>query len=226
MNKKNIIYFNGDSFTDDPLFREECYSQIDPSQNFIINNAMGGSWNPYIVKQTINELRYLDYLAKQNQTMVYACIIFTEVLRSPIELKILKKIKSQYNYEYLQDCLSELNKFYYTALMKNVSSLTNVKIHITTAFTDISWETDILPMYKIASKSNNHPICYNVSYLNIFGDTELINLGFNKLDLLELADSSLLRAKLLESLPNSKQLHIADREQYKLIVNSIQGVLL
>jgi hypothetical protein len=224
MNKKNIIYFNGDSFTDDPLFRQECYNRFKASEYFIINNAIGGNWNPNIVKQSVIELRYLDNWAKQTQTTVHAFIFFTEVLRSPIEHSLLKKIKAENNC--LLECLHELNKFYYSALIKTVSKLTNVKINVSTAFTDVSWETKIPPMYKTVLPDTRSDDCYSVSYLNIFGDTELLNLGFTKMDLLQLADSSLTRAKLLESIPNVKAFHINDREQYKLIIDSIQGVLL
>jgi hypothetical protein len=56
----NIIYFNGDSFTNHQYFRENSYDILSSDDKLIINNSIEGNCNTNIVKQPIKELSQLS----------------------------------------------------------------------------------------------------------------------------------------------------------------------
>lgn len=219
---KDIIYFNGDSYTDHSLFRHETNERL--GDYFVINNAISGNWNPNIVKQSNTDLVYLNNIALANQITVHAYIFLSEVLRSPIEINLLKGIinnlKTQYS---INEVLGELNKMYYLALVKTADNLSNVKLHVSTAFTDVSWDTDVQPMYKTIVTTE--ATCYSVSYLNKHDNSKLLKIGLTLAHLIEMADIAIARCDLIDAIPHSANLHINDATQYKSIMDSIQRTL-
>jgi len=222
----NIIYFNGDSFTDHRYFREESYNILSMDDRIIINNAISGNWNPNIVKQTIKELHQLDTLAEKTNGQVHAFIFFSELLRSPFEIKILKNIVKTYDKSLdLESALAKLAEFYYSSILSKTANLKNVYVHLSTAFTDLPIETKLRPMYEIITGNKATDVCYTVSYLSKNGDKELLNMGFGKTELLKLVKSSITRCDLIERIPNIRSYHFNNREQYKLIINSIKDLI-
>lgn len=219
---KDIIYFNGDSYTDHWLFRHEANARF--GDYFVINNAISGNWNPNIFKQSKFDLVYLDALAKENQITVHAYIFLSEVLRSPIETDFLKNIVNNLKTQCsVNEILEILNKMYYTALVETANNLSNVKLHVSTAFTDVSWETDVQPMYRNIITTD--ATCYSVSYLSKHSGSKLLELGFTLAQLIEMADIAIARCNLLDDMPDSAELHINNASQYKLIIDSIQRTL-
>jgi hypothetical protein len=180
----NIIYFNGDSFTDHRYFREESYDILSADDRLIINNSISGNWNTNIVKQTIKELFQLSELAEKTNGQIHAFIFFSELLRSPLEIKILDKIvKTHGVYNGLEFALAKLAEFYYSSILLKTMGLKNAYIHISTAFTDLPIDTKLRPMYEIVTGVKANDPCYTVSYLSKHGDEELLNMGFDKIEL-------------------------------------------
>lgn len=225
----NIIYFNGDSFTDHQYFREESYNILSSDDLMIINNSIAGNWNTNIVSKTIAELAHLDRLADQKKCKVHAFIFLSELLRSPTEIAILRKLaKTHGTSQGLEFCLSELAKFYYNAILYKVNQLANVTVHISTAFTDLPITTRLTPMYKTVCGIANTELtnnCYTVSYPAIHSDGEFLNMGFTKEDSIKVINASIERCKLLETIPNIYKYHFNSRQQYTLIINEIKNLL-
>lgn len=222
----NIIYFNGDSFTDHQYFREESYNILSSDDRLIINNSISGNWNPNIVKQTINELTQLSKLAEKTNSKVHAFIFFSELLRSPIEIRILNKIVKTYGINNgLDFALAKLAEFYYSAILIETMNLKNVYIHISTAFTDLPIDTKLRPMYEIVTGIKAKDTCYTVSYLSKHSDKELLGMGFNKIELLKLLETSIKRCNLIEEIPDVFNFHFNNKDQYKLIINSIKNLI-
>lgn len=222
----NIIYFNGDSFTNHRYFREASYNILSTNDQLIINNAMSGNWNTNIVKQTIKELKQLSELVKRTNGEVYAFIFLSELLRSPLEIKILKKIvKTHGVVQGLEFVLAKLSEIYYSSILLSTADLENVHIHISTAFTDLHLDTELRPMYEIITGVREKERCYTVSYVSKHDDTELLKMGFDKAEILRLVESSIKRCDLLENIPDINNYHFNNEEQYKLIINSIKDLI-
>lgn len=221
----NIIYFNGDSFTNHRYFRENSYDILSSDDKLIINNSIEGNWNTNIVKQTIKELHQLSELAEKTNGQVYAFIFFSELLRSPFEIKILDKIVKTHETSDLEFALAKLAEFYYLSILLRIANLKNVCVHISTAFTDLPIDTKLRPMYEIVTGVKTNDICYTVSYISKHGDQALLDMGFNKTELLKLIDSSIKRCDLLNKIPDIYKYHFGNKEQYKLIINSINQLI-
>jgi len=222
----NIIYFNGDSFIDHRYFREEAYNILSIRNRLIINNAISGNWNTNIVKQSINELTLLDKIAEKTNSKVNAFIFLSELLRDEFEIKILANIVKIHSLsDNLESALAKLAEFYYSAILDKVSKLKNVNVQVSSAFTDLHIDTKLRPMYATAIGSKVKDVCYTVSYLSKFGDNDLLNMGFSKIEIEKLIDTINKRRVLLESIPNSDCAHLNDRQQYKLIINSVKNLI-
>jgi hypothetical protein len=223
----DIIYFNGDSWTENFVFKR-ALKEILPTNYLVINNATSGNWNKQIIKETVDDLTQLS--AWSPTATIHAFIFLSEWLRSPHEIDIVKVlVKRHGTVAGVNLILSELANLYVNQLKNKISTLPNVKLHVSTAFVDTAWETDMLPMYKIVMDNLNlkthGSLCYSVSYINKFSDQELLNLGFNKYQINDFVTNVLNRCMDLETIPSIIRYHLADHEQYKNIAKEIKKLL-
>ena len=204
---KNILYFNGDSWTHSVFFMRACAERFSKSHQ-IINTAIGGNWNKLIVESTINDLKYLSVLAQTQNITIHAFVFLSEWLRGGDEIDILKMITKKHGIaDGINGNIEKIINYYVQRLTTNVGKLSNVQLTVSTAFTD-HIPNGFLPMYMILVNKLNlvAPIscCYNISYLNKHGDKQLLEMGFNKAQVEEFLDCNLDRCKLLESFPKIK----------------------
>lgn len=224
---RDIIYFNGDSWTDSFLFKQLCYDEF--SKKFlIVNSAIGGNWNTQIIKSSISDILSLTELTQQHKIKLHAFIFLSELLRSPDEVVLLKNIVKEIgNHTGLQSCLEILNERLFNYLKFKFIGIDNLNLHISTAFTDGSCKT-IPPMYFTMQNNKDYSSiekCYSVSYLSKFGDEQLLSMGFSKQQIVDFLHSSLVRCKLLESIDGMHNYHVADKNLYLPIINKIKQSL-
>jgi hypothetical protein len=98
-------------------------------------------------------------------------------------------------------------------------------VHISSTFTDLPVDTKLRPMYEIVTGVKTNDICYTVSYISKHGGQALLDMGFNKTELIKLIDSSIKRCDLLNKIPDIYKYHFENKEQYKLIITSINQLI-
>jgi hypothetical protein len=224
---RDIIYFNGDSWTDSFVFKRAS-KQVLSSDFMIINQATSGNWNKVIIDETVSDLTYLSNIAPN--VNIHAFVFLSEWLRSSNELDLMKILINQTGVnEGINSVISKLATIQVNAFRNKISTLPNVKLHLSTAFIDAGWGEDMKPMYKMIMDGLNlqthQAICYNVSYVNKFGDSELRQLGFNTYQIDEFVNNSLIRCLDLESIPKIIKYHISAQEQYNIVIEEIQQLL-
>lgn len=224
---KDIIYFNGDSWTDSFLFKQACYDEF--SKNFlIINSAIGGNWNNQIVKSSINDILTLTELSRKQKNKVHAFIFLSEMLRSSSEVSLLQRLVKEIGSNAgVNSCLEIVNDQLCNYLKLKLSGINNLNLHVSSAFTDSNCKT-IPPMYFTMQPTSNYKSidkCYSVSYLSKFGDRALLQMGFSKQQVVDFLQSSLSRCRLLESIHGIRNYHVADKNAYFPIINKIKQSL-
>ena len=225
---KNIIYFNGDSWTESFLFKR-VYNQELSKDFFIINSAVGGNWNKNIINSSINDLNYISEMTKPYKVKIHAFIFLSEWLRSPDEVFLLKNfVKKTDNFHSINESIEIMSQSIIDTFINKFSKVDNINLHVSTAFIDCKWTT-ISPMYLTIQNKITMDIsqekCYSVSYFNNNDGSEFTKMGFSKKDRFDFLQSNLNRCKLLESINGIKNYHVAIPHLYLPIVEQIKQFL-
>lgn len=218
---RKIIYINGDSWAASRAFRTACYEQFH-NDYLIINNSADGAWNGLITKTTINDVVQLHQLNKS--VKIYAFIFYSECLRSETEFTHLKFLANKNNYTSINDLLAASLNSQYQLVKKNLN-LANVQLHQTTAYISTA-DSDGPSMSDLIKKYyeipiNNQP-CYAISPMIKHDNQQLIDLGFDKNQIIELIDSSITAIDQLNLIPNIDELHLYNQDAYLPVVKHIR----
>jgi len=225
---KNIIYFNGDSWTENFFFKR-VYNQELSKDFFIVNSSVGGNWNKNIINSSINDLNSLLEMIEPYNLKINAFIFLSEWFRSYDEIVLLKnltkktKVQGSIN-QHIEIMTQNIIDSFKDKFVKN----NKISLHVSTAFVDCNWTT-ISPMYlTIQNKMTIDKLqekCYSVSYFNKNDGSEFTNMGFSKQETLDFMQSNLDRCKLLQSISGIKDYHVATADLYVPVVEQLKQFL-
>lgn len=225
---KNIIYFNGDSWTENFLFKR-VYNQELSKDFFIVNSSVGGNWNKNIINSSINDLNYLLEMVEPYNVKINAFIFLSEWFRSYDEIILLKNFTQKIKVPGgINQHIEIMSQNIIDSFINKFAKSDKISLHVSTAFIDCNWTT-ILPMYlAIQNKITIDKLqekCYSVSYFNKNNGSEFINMGFSKQEILEFMQSNLDRCKLLQSIAGMKDYHVATSDLYVPVVEQLKQFL-